>query len=51
MVQGEFYKFSVEFKIPLKKETISEIFKKHAKNSKEMHFDEFMVFNLLYKLY
>jgi hypothetical protein len=47
MILSEYNKFAIEFKIPLKKETVIEIFKKYAKNTKEMHFDEFMV-SLIY---
>ena len=40
---SEFNKFAIEFKIPLKKEVVTELFKKNAKNAKDMHFEEFMV--------
>jgi len=43
MVLAEFNKFALEFKIPLKKDIVTEIYKKNAKNGKDMHFDEFMV--------
>ena len=43
MVLSEYNKFANEFKIPLKKEIVTEIFKKHAKNAKDMHLEEFMV--------
>lgn len=43
MILAEFNKFAIEFKIPFKKEIVTELFKKHAKNAKDMHFEEFMV--------
>jgi len=47
MILAEFNKFAIEFKIPLRKEVVTEIFKKNAKNARDMNFDEFMVKSIL----
>lgn len=39
---SEFMKFCIEFKVPVKKETLMEVFRKNATNTKEMNFSEFV---------
>jgi hypothetical protein len=39
---GEFMKFCLEFKIPVRKEKLVEIFKKSASNTKQMSYEEFV---------
>lgn len=40
---GEFMKFCTEFKIPVKREVVNEVFKKTATYSSSMSYDQFLV--------